>query len=217
MSKPAIEKVYIDTNILINYSLGKEKVGKEEHFVVAKKVFDDAVDGNYKIAISKFLLSETLHALRNIATRSAFKELGGGLSQTKLIDMANSKDFQDGINRESWEAFRKVVDKVTTDPKHFVLETEQQTYSVTLFQEGLNILMTTFGDLRVFRYRCRMCDNYLNCYRCRTNSEIAYKAVNALDLTHISIAHTLGCSRFLTMDKYFNKIADRVPIKIEVL
>ena len=217
MSNPAIEKVYIDTNILINYSLGKEKVEKEEHFTIAKKVFDDAINGNYKIAISNFLLSETLHALRSIATRSAFKELGGGFSQSQLIKIANSKDFQDEIKRESWNAFREVVDKVTKDPKHFVLETEEQVYLGTLFQEGLNILMTTFGDLRVFRYRCRMCDNYMKCYDCRINSEIVYRAVNAPDLTHISIAQTLGCNRFFTMDKYFDKIAGRVPIKIEIL
>ena len=157
MSNPAIEKVYVDTNILINYSLGKEKVKKEEDFAIAKKVFEDAMNGAYKIVISNFLLSETLHALRNIATRSAFKELGGGLTQDQLIEIANSENFQEEINKESWEAFRRVVDKVTTDPRHFFLEAEKQSYSRALFQEGLNILMTTFGDLRVFRYRCRMC------------------------------------------------------------
>lgn len=217
MSKPAIEKVYIDTNILINYSLGEAKVEREEHFAIAKKVFEDAIHGNYVIAISHFLLSETLHALRNIATRSAFKEFGQGLNQRQLIKIANSKDFQDEINRRSWNAFREVIDKVTRDPKHFLLETEQQTYSGTLFQQGLSILTTTFGDLRVFRYRCKMCDNYMICFDCSTNSEIVYKAVNAPDLTHVSIAQTLGCSRFLTMDKYFDKIANKVPIKIEVL
>ena len=217
MNKPAIEKVYIDTNILINYSLGKEKVGKEEHFTIAKKVFDDAINGKFKIAISIFLLSETLHALRSIATRSAFKELGGGLSQSELIKIANSKNFRDEIEKESWKAFREVVDKVTKDPKHFVLEPEKRVYSGNPFQEGLNIIMTTFGNMRVFRFRCRMCDNYMDCLQCGINCEIVYRAVNAPDLTHISIAQTLGCSQFITMDQSFDKIASKVPIKIQVL
>ena len=217
MSNPAIEKVYIDTNILINYSLGKEKVGKEEHFAIAKKVFEDAINGNYKIAISNFLLSETLHALRQIATRSAYKELEGQLSQGQLINIANSGGFQSEINKESWNAFREIVEKVTSDPRHFVLETEKQTYSGALFQEGLNVLVTTFGDLRVFRYRCKRCDRYVECLNCMTNSEITYKGVNAPDLTHVSIAQVLGCSRFLTMDQYFDKISDKVDVKIEVL
>lgn len=217
MSKPAIEKVYVDTNILINYSLGKEKVKKGEDFAVAKKVFEDAMSEDYKIVISNFLLSETLHALRNITTRSAFRELEQGLSQSQLIRIANSKYFQDEINKESWNAFRKVVDELTKDPKHFAFETEQQVYPGTLFHDGLDVLMTTFGDLRVFRYRCTMCNSYMECYNCKINSEIVYKAVNAPDLTHISVAQTLGCSRFLTMDKYFGKIAGKVPIKIEIL
>lgn len=217
MSKFAIEKVYVDTNILINYALGKEKVGKYEDFAIAKKVFEDAINGNYKIVISNFLLTETLHALRDIATRSAFKELVNVSSKGQLVKIINSKEFGERINKESYEAFTKIVDKLTKDQEHFLIESAHQPYSGEIFQNCLKTLTETFGYFRVFSYRCKRCNKYMKCNDCKTDSEIVYKGVNAPDLTHLFISLNLGCERFLTMDKSFSKISDRVPIKIEIL
>ena len=113
MSKDTPEKVYIDANILINYSLGPEKVTYEKQFEIAKKVFDNAISGNYKITISYFLLSETLHALRRISMQSAFKEQGRGLSQSDLISLAESRTFKEKVKEESELAFLEITEKMT--------------------------------------------------------------------------------------------------------
>lgn len=216
MSKSAVEKVYIDTNILINYALGRKKVGKYGDFDIAKKVFEDAINGNYKIVISNFLLTETLHALRDIATRSAFKELSA-VNKEQLVNIANSKEFGERIKKESYEAFTQIVDKVTKDPEHFLIESTQQTYSGEVFQNCLKTLTETFGTFRVFRYRCKRCRKHMKCDDCNTNSEIVYRGVNTPDVTHLFISINLGCDRFLTMDKSFSKISKKLPIKIEIL
>ena len=218
MSKDTLEKVYIDANILINYSLGPDKVTKKEQFEVAEKVFNDAINGNYKIAISFFLLSETLNALRRISMRNAFEIQGRGCSQNQIIRLANSPAFKETIKRESEQAFLEITDKITKDTAHFLLENTETVYLGTLFQQGFQIMLSTFGDFWVYRNRCPVCKNYLNyCHCCGVDSEMSYKAVNTPDLAHLFIAKALGCKRFLTMDKWYGKITEKSPLKIEVL
>lgn len=218
MSEDELEKVYIDANILVNYSLGPAKVTKKEHFDVAKKVFDDATAGKYTIVISYFLLSETLFVLRRISMQSEFKKRVYGLSHGDIITLAKSQTFKDKIKRESDSAFREINDKITRDTTHFIIEDNKIGYGGDIFQRGFGIMLSNFGDFWVYKNRCPVCWNYLDCCKvCGTGSEMVYKAVNTPDLTHLSIAEALGCDRFLTMDKGYDKIVGRSSLKIEVL
>lgn len=198
--------LYVDTNILISYALGEKK---DKRFHIAKKVFEDVVQGKYIMMISNFVLSEALHALRNIATKKAYKAIKDKQTQRELIKIANSTKFRDEVKNRSLKAFKTIVDYITSDPEHFKVEKPKTSYSEKIFSEGLRILSDGFGEFRVFRYRCPKCDSYLECEKCGSYCEIVYKSINAPDITHVLISKSLGCEYFLTMDKYFSKIPKR--------
>ena len=207
-------RIYVDTNILVSYLLGE----KDEDFELAERVFQDVENGKYAMLISNFTLMETLHALRTIITRRKYQELRNGLSQSELINIANSKDFAQTVNEESMKAFKVIVDKITSDSQHFIFEPDTSVYPGEMFSRGLQILLSTTGLLRVFRFRCQKCNSYIRCSRCKVNSEIVYKEINAPDLIHLYIAEILQCEQFFTMDKYFANIPEKSRrIKIEVL
>ena len=206
------EKVYIDTNILVSYAMGPD----DRDYLKAKKVFDGAIQGNYVIVASNFMLTEALNTLRNVITEDKYQSLNHGITQGELIKKADSVTFMTEIERESMESFKEVVDLMTTDSKHFLFE-ENSSYSGIIFQNSLAMLSGIFGIFRVYRFRCDKCNEYNPCQTCKTNSSLVYKAVNAPDLLHIQIAQTLGCTRFVTMDKGFYVINGKVPISILIL
>jgi len=206
---------YIDANILVSYALGAEK---DERFHIAKKVFEDVLQGKYAVALSHLVLSETLHALRNIATKEVFKGIENKYTQGELIKLANSSAFRKKVIDRSLEAFKTIIECITSNPDHFRIEPPETHYSEKIFSEGLNILSRNFGIFRVYRYRCRKCNSYLNCDKCGFNCEIAYKSINAPDITHALISDSIKCEYFLTMDKYFSKIPkEEFKTKIIVL
>ena len=213
MNNSETKKIYPDTNILVSYALGD----KDENFEVAESLFNDVVKGKYKMMISNFTLMETLHTLRAIVTQIKYQELNHNLSQEDMIEIANSKDFNDEVNNESMKAFQIIIDKITRDPQHFCFEPDGLAYPGDIFLTGLQILLTTQGIIRVYRFRCRKCNSYMSCSKCDTNSEMVYKEANAPDLTHLSISEVLDCKLFFTMDKYFANIPKKdrqVEIKV---
>ena len=194
---------YVDTNILISYALGDKK---DERFQIAKKIFEECLQGKYILVLSHFVYSEALHALRNISTKEVFREIKNRRNQKDIIKMANSSEFRKKVNDRSLESFRIIIDKITNDPDHFRVEKPETSYSGKMFLEGLKILSRNFGEFRVYRYRCPKCDSYLNCEKCGFYCEIAYKSINAPDVTHVLISTALGCTYFFTMDQYFSRI-----------
>lgn len=213
MSIPVTEKVYIDSSILVSYALGE----KDNRYHMAKRVFEEAMVGRYKIVISNFLLAETLQAIRGAVTRDTFKYLDDGLTHYRLIEIANSQEFKNTVMKKSEKAFSEIVDRITKDPSHFTIEPPDQEYSGEVFLKCLSVLISTFGVFRVYRSRCEKCGKTVPCEKCKTESEIAYKAANTPDLIHISIAESLGCDRLKTMDQYFENVADKFSIPIDIL
>ncbi|HEX9863243.1 MAG TPA: hypothetical protein VGB11_08205 [Candidatus Bathyarchaeia archaeon] len=206
------EKVYIDTNILVSYALGPNDDG----YLKAKNVFDQAVKENHTIMVSNFMLTEALNTLRNVITEDKYQSLAHGVTQTALIAMADSEDFKKDIADESMKSFSDVIDLMTRDSQHFKFE-ENTKYDGVIFQNSLALLSGLFGIFRVYRFRCDKCEQYNPCSTCRTTSSIVYKAINAPDLLHVQIAQTLGCTKFVTMDKGFGTISKVVQIPITVL
>jgi len=194
---------YIDTNILISYALGEEK---DTRFHIAKRVFEDVLQGKYAVVISHFVLSEALHALRNIAIKEVFKEIENTPSQQDLINIANSSEFRKKVNDRSLAAFKTIVERITSNPNHFRINAPETSYSEKIFSKGLKILSQNLGIFRVFGYKCRRCDSRMECDNCGVNSEIVYKSVNAPDVTHVLVSDSVQCDYFFTMDKYFGNI-----------
>lgn len=210
-----IPLAYVDTNILISYALGEKK---DKRFHIAKKVFEDALHGKYKIVISNFVLSEALHALRNIVTAKIFREIKSMLTQSELIKMVNSPDFREKVNQTSLEAFKTIIEYITSDPKHFRVERPETIYSEKIFLKGLEILSANLGEFRVYRYSCPKCGSYMKCEKCKFYCEVVYKSINAPDVTHVLISENIKCRYFFTMDKYFSNIPkEEVQVEIKVL
>lgn len=217
MKSPDLKKVYIDTNVLITYVLGKKRNLKEEDFVAVEELFNNAIEGKYKIVISNFVLAETLHALRSIVTEETFREQEKGLAKNQLFKIANSKDFLEQVTEKSQKYFRDIVDKLSRDTKHFYFEEPGQSYPEDMFRNCLDLIVGSFGTFRVYGYYCLSCNEQLSCSKCKSDSKIVYKGLNAPDLIHILISIKLGCQQFFTMDKYFSTIQDKMPIDIQII
>lgn len=207
-------RIYPDTNILVSYSLGDS----DENFGLAEKLFEEVQNNKYKMVVSNFTLMETLHALRTIVTRMKYQELDNSPSQGDLIQVANSKPFEETVYKESMKAFSTIIDKITRDTQHFSFEPDGLTYPNETFAGGLQLLLATRGSFRVYRFRCQKCNGYMKCPSCGVDSEIVFKEANAPDLVHLLISERLGCKVFFTMDKYFANIPIKDGrVKIEVL
>jgi predicted nucleic acid-binding protein len=214
MTDSSPTRIYPDTNILVSYSLGDS----DENFGLAEKLFEEVQNNKYKMVVSNFTLMETLHALRTIITRMKYQELDNSPSQNELIQIANSKTFQETVYEESMKAFSTIIDKITKDKQHFSFEPDGLTYPNETFATGLQLMMATKGSFRVYRFRCQKCNSYTKCSSCREDSEIVLKEANAPDMVHLLISERLECKVFFTMDKYFANIPTKdARVKIEVL
>ena len=212
MSNPP--SAYVDTNILVSYALGEN----DERFHIVEPFFEGVFQGKFVLHISHFVLSETLHTLRKIATEQVYRELSDTYSQRDLIALVDSPTFKYQVRDRSFKAFKTIIDIITKDPDHFKVEGAEKLYSEKMFKEGLEILSELFGEFRVYRYRCAKCGSYLGCDTCGFDCEISYKAINAPDVTHVLISSALECEYFYTMDKYFSHIPrERVKSEIVVL
>jgi len=195
--------------------LGEEK---DKKFHIAKKVFEEVLEGKYAVVLSHFVLSEVLHALRNIATKETFKQMKNNPNQQDLIRIANSSEFKKNVNDKSLEAFKTIIEYITSNSDQFIIKQPHTPYSEAIFSEGLKILSRNFGVFRVYRYRCGKCDHDLSCDKCGFNCEIVYKSINAPDITHALISDNLKCEYFFTMDHYFDEIPkEEFKTKIIVL
>lgn len=205
---------YVDTNVLVSFALGE----KDERFHVVEPFFDEVSQKNLVIHISRFVLSEALHALRNIATTQVYRELSNKCSQRELIDLVNTSDFKNKVRDRSLEAFKTIIDLITRDPDHFKLEEPETSYSEKIFKDGFEILSEIFGEFRVYRFQCPKCDSFLNCNSCGFDCKIHYKGINAPDITHALISSSLKCQYFVTADKYFSLFPkDRIKSEIKIL
>lgn len=194
---------YVDTNLFVSYALGEER---DAGFQIAQKLFGEVSQGKYVVLVSHFALSEALHTLRKIATEQVFKEANNGLSQAELWDLANSKWFRQEVKDRSLKAFKAIIECITNDSEHFRIGDFKTVYSEEMFHKALKTLSEGLGEFRVYSVRCPKCGSRIACDRCGSDSEIAYKSVNAPDLTHLLISTSLGCKYLFTMDKYFSKI-----------
>jgi predicted nucleic acid-binding protein len=194
---------YVDTNVFVSYALGEER---EESFETAEKFFGEVSQGKYVVLVSSFVLTETLHTLRKIATEQVFKEIERRMSRSELIEVANSTEFKREVNDRSLKAFRVIIDCITSDPDHFKFGNLKTTYSEEMFSKALRTLSAGLGEFRVYHFRCPKCGSDIDCAHCGFSYEIAYKAYNAPDLTHLLMASSLGCKYLFTMDQYFAKV-----------
>jgi len=203
---------YVDTNILVSYALGEN----DKRFHAVEPFFEDVYQDKFVLHISHFTLLEALHTLRKMATDEVYRELSDGCSQSDLITLVNSPAFKNEVKDRSFKAFKTIIDIITRDPDRFKIVEPEKLYSEKMFTEGLGILSEVFGEFRVYRYRCKKCDSYLDCDACGFNCEISYKAINASDVTHVLISSTLECKYFYTMDQYFSRIP-REKVKSEIV
>ena len=194
---------YVDTNVFVSYALGEEG---DEDFQIAEKFFEEVSRGNYTVLVSSFVLTETLHTLRNIATEQIFKEIKRKMSQSDLIEVVNSKEFRKEVNDRSQKAFRDIIECITSDETHFKFGDLKTFYSEQMFSEALKTLSGGLGEFRVYHFRCPKCNATFGCPHCGFDCEVAYKAFNAPDLTHLLMSTSLGCKYLFTMDRYFAKV-----------
>jgi|SRR3989304_2871173 len=199
----AVNSAYVDTNILVSYALGPTV---DQKFCLAENFFKEVLAGKYLVVISNFTLQEAIHAFRNIAIDQLYKELGRNYTRGELWSLVKSPSFRQEANDRSMKAFQTIIDIITSDSTHFRIGDNNTVYPERLFYEGLKLLTGRMGDIRVYPHSCRKCNSNIVCDNCKFDSEIAYKSINAPDLTHILISGELGCKYFFTMEKDFANV-----------
>jgi len=105
------------------------------------------------------------------------------------------------------------------DTEHFIIEPiKGYSYPAKLFYECYNLLKDVIGAIKIYPNKCQTCNTILTCNKCKRDSIMTLKGVNAQDILHLLIAKSLNCTYFYTMDKWFKEIKNKITKpKIEIL
>ena len=191
-----MKKVYIDTNILISFVVGKEKDNK---FDLAKQVFDKIEAGTYLGAISTLTLMEALGVFRRIiATNRA------------LMQTISRNGQGEYVKNDSYATFQTMVGQLVK-MRNVKFERGTPTPIGKVFDTSFDIMKEINGIVK-FYDKCGFCDSFV-----KTS---VHKAVASMDIIHAVIAKDTGCDSLVTMDKGFKELSGNDlldSLEIEVL
>lgn len=191
-------KVYLDTNVLISYQVGKEKDPK--YFPLAQDVFREIIVGKYIGVVSLVTLMETVNVFRRIKMEES--------NEQGITDPNKQLEY---IKNESKLLYRELVQKLLETQRNIRLEECDGVAISNFLSTSLEIAQQYLGVVRT----------YNNCKQCKSNiPHNVHKAIGALDILHIFIARALKCKYLITFDKGFKEIIndERIkPLEIKVM
>ncbi len=184
-------KVYLDTNILISYQVGREKDPK--YFPLAQDVFRQIIVGKYIGVVSFVTLMEAVNVFRRIKTEE-LKELG-------ITDPDKQTEY---VKNESTFLYQQLTRKLLEAQRNLRLED----------CKGVSISSFLSTSLEISQNYSGVVKTYNDCRQCKSNiPHNVHKAIGALDIIHIFIARGLKCKYLITFDKGFKQIINDERIK----
>jgi len=197
LSKTAVEKIYLDSNVWFSYILKKDDDGNKDSIeyqqanIIINKIVSDS---NLIALISHLVIIEIISIIRKkVATKMKMdgnkdiNDKDNKLLLKKIIDDLTKK-FIDYITR--WEAAGKLqivkIDESLSD----VLIREQK------------ILKNSFGEIK----------KTTKCFVCKSEyHEYTYRGIDHYDIQHAIIAEYAKADQFITFDRGYECIKEEFP------
>lgn len=178
-----MQKVYLDTNILISYISGPEK--EPNQFYKAKQIFDDIKHGKFIGVISTLTLIEIKGVLRAIL----------GSDRTLMQTIPENKQ-SDHVKAKSTEIFQALVSDLLQLPS-VKFEKGRQTNFQSVLDSANDIMDEIQGTVRFYN----TCGNCNAQYK---NSK--HKQILVADILHALLAKDTACDSLITFDKGFGAL-----------
>lgn len=182
-----MRKAYLDANILLAISAGKEK--EPDQFRLAERVLGEIRDGKIQGVISSLTLMEVIAVLRTQKGRE--KEKIDGLSREKQLEyvLNESKNMYEKLMRELLQL------------SNIKFDLGKHTDINKLMDQAFDILQHTKGKVRFFN-RCKRCGTEHVNYS-------MFKGLGSDDIIHALLAKDIGCDYLITFDKDFEELKER--------
>lgn len=191
-----MQKIYIDTNILISYISGPEK--ESNQFSKAKQIFDDIKQGKFIGVISMLTLIEIKGVLRTIL----------GSDRTQLQTIPENKQA-DHVKTKATEIFQALISELL-QLSSIKFEKGRQTNFQLILDLANGIMDDIKGTIRF----------YNTCGNCNAPYKSSkHKQILAADILHALLAKDTACDSLITFDKGFNALVGNQhidPLQIQV-
>lgn len=179
-----MQKIYIDTNIMIAYISGPEK--EKDQFHKAKQIFDDIRQGRFIGVISTLTLIEVKGVLRTI--------LGADREQLQAIPENKRADHVRDKAKEIFQAFVSELLRLSS----IKFEKGRQTNFQSILDTANDIMDDIKGTVRF----------YNTCGNCNAPYKSSkHKQILAADILHALLAKDTSCDSLITFDKGFKTLA----------
>jgi len=177
-----LKKVYLDTNILITFAVGKVK---DSRFHLAEEIFNKIKSGTYEGVISTLTLMETLGVFR--------RQIGTNRALMQTVPREEQGEY---VKNDSFATFQTMLGYLVQMP-NIKFEERISTSIGTVLNTSFEIMKEITGLVKF----------YNNCGFCDSSVKVSvHKAVAAMDIIHSIIAKDTGCESVVTMDKGFKEL-----------
>jgi len=187
-------KAYMDAGLLVAYGLGPA----DKHYVKAKRVIDDIIQGKYRGVVSVLSLLETRDVIRKRLTSNTPKN---------VLDGKSNLQRKYYLQQESDRKYTTLIDNVTKAAK------AKKMFIVDF--DGINIgevfgmcdylLSMNFGNIELFPF----------CWLCKRRYEhYEYKGLGPIDAMHFDLAKRLHCNLFITTDQSFSGLNGEIAVSV---
>ncbi|TBR23863.1 MAG: hypothetical protein EPO63_04970 [Candidatus Nitrosotenuis sp.] len=191
-----MQKIYIDTNILISYISGPEK--EPNQFPKAKQIFDDIKQGKFIGVLSTLTLIEIKGVLRTI--------LGSDRAQLQTIPENKQADH---VKAKATEIFQALISELL-QLSSIKFEKGRQTNFQSILDSANGIMDDIKGTVRFYN-TCGSCN--------ATYKSSKHKQILAADILHALLARDTACDSLITFDKGFSALVGNQyidPMQIQV-
>lgn len=187
----SLDVAYLDSGVWIAYGLGKEDYFYES----SKDLLENRLGRNNLIGIISILsILESIDAIRRRITEKTDVEY--------LNSVGDNVELRNEIIKSITEPkIRQLATYLTS------MEREMKLIFADFQRVDINeIINNTYGFEKKYFGIIR---RYNRCSRCRRRYlNYLYKGLGFIDVTHLNLAISLLCNRFITTDQYFNHVID---------
>ncbi len=178
-----MQKVYIDTNVLVSYVSGPQKEPRE--YPKAKQIFDEIKQGKYIGVISTLTLIELQGVLRTLK----------GYERTILEAMQPNKQA-DYVKTEATNMYNTLMAELLK-LQYIKFEKGRQTNFQSILDCAYQIMNDIKGIVKL----------YNNCGICNSNYKSSvHKQILVADILHALLAKDTNCDSLITFDKGFSAL-----------
>jgi len=179
-----LKKYYLDSNILVAISVGKEK--EPDQFRLSSKILKEIRDGRIMGVVSSLVLMEVVTVLR----------LQAGWEQHN-VEFLSDKEHLDFILDKSEMTYHSMMFELLQLP-NVKLESGRHVELDRIMKSALAVLQKTWGRITHSRKSTRPGSKDAKVGR--------FKVLGSVDMVHAFLVKNTGCDGLITLDRSFEEI-----------